>query len=419
MIKKILFIFSILIFNFSFSISQNLQVETIADLNASGGVTFGPDGNVYISDFGPALGTASSNTSVYQLEYGTWTITEFATGFSGASGSRFDSQGNFYQSNPSGARVSKRTPDGTVDLNWVTTGMSGGPIGITNDSEDNLYVCNCGANTIRKVTPDGTSTLFSSSNLFNCPNGITTTPDGNFYVCNFSNGRIIKITPDGTASLFATLPVYPGNGIGNGHLTYSNGFLFVATIGVGQIYKLSLTGEEELIAGVAQGFSNTDGPALEATFSKPNGIAASITGDTMWVNCSVPTWVSNGNALHPGKVRMITGVCSLPDVECPLLTKAEEVIIPAKNQYVTLFPPNPNPVNHEVELTFQIHESPQHVQLKIVDGSKKVVKDLMNERKAKGSHKLNVNTSHLGAGIYYILLETKESVLIQKMIVFK
>ena len=80
---KIHFIIAFLISLLNMTYAQNLQVETIADLDASGGVTFGPDGNIYISDFGPALGQASSNTKVYKMEYGSWDITEFATGFSG------------------------------------------------------------------------------------------------------------------------------------------------------------------------------------------------------------------------------------------------------------------------------------------------------------------------------------------------
>ena len=210
MCKKIFIVISILFLTGFMSFSQNLNVETILNLDASGGVTFGPDGNIYVSDFGPSLGAASVNTKVYKVEYGTWNVTEFASGFSGASGARFDSQGNFYQSNPSGGRVSKVNPIGTVELNWVT-GMSA-PIGITNDSEENLYVCNCGNNTIRKITPAGVSTLFANSPLFNCPNGITIDPEENLYACNFSDGKILKITPNGVVNEFVTLPVVGGVG---------------------------------------------------------------------------------------------------------------------------------------------------------------------------------------------------------------
>ncbi len=394
--------------------AQELWVETIANLDASGGVTFGPDGNVYVSDFGPSLGTASSNTSVYRLEYGTWEISEFAIGFTGASGARFDSQGNFYQSNPSGGRVSKRSPDGNVNYNWATNGLFS-PIGITNDAEENLYVCNCGNNTIQKITPNGTVSLFASSSLFNCPNGITIDPEENLYVCNFNDGRILKITPQGNVSSFYTLPSL--GGVGNGHLTYANGFLFVATIGVGQIFKLSLDGEAELIAGIAQGFSNEDGPALQATFSKPNGLAASITGDTLWVNCSVPTWQTSNLALHPGRVRMITGVCSLSDVECPLLTSNQEVLQNGDQQWATFAPLSPNPVKGMVSINFTIQGHSQETQLEIVNAKQQVVKTLWKGKQAVGAYHFSFDSNDLAAGSYFLVLKNKTSALTQRMLV--
>ncbi|MFK7775403.1 MAG: T9SS type A sorting domain-containing protein [Saprospiraceae bacterium] len=412
--KKIQVIILIFLSISFFGKTQNLQVETIVDLNASGGVTFGPDGNIYVSDFGPALGTTSVNTKVYKVEYGTWEVSEFAAGFSGASGARFDSQGNFYQANPSGGRVSKVTLDGNVNLNWAI--MSGGPIGVTSDSDDNLYVCIHGNNSIQKITPSGTVTTFASSNLLNCPNGITTAPDGNFYVCNFNDGSILKIDSNGSVSLLATMPFFAA---GNGHITYSNGFLFVATIGTGQIWKLSLAGDSELIAGVSQGFSNDDGASLQATFSKPNGIAASITGDTLWVNCSVPTWISNNLALHPGRLRMITGVCSLPDVDCDINTKTKEVIDPFENEFIKLFSPTPNPAKSEVKLSYQIHSTSQKITLKILDASQKVILNLNEGRKNQGKYSIQIDTKEWSSGIYFSILKTEDAILTQRIVIVK
>ena len=413
--NRISLVFSVAVFFCFIGHTQNLNVETLLNLNASGGVTLGPDGNIYVSDFGPALGQASVNTKVFKIEYGTWNVSEYATGFAGASGSRFDSQGNFYQSNPSGGRVGKRTPNGNVIHNWVT-GMSS-PIGITNDDDDNLYVCNCGNNTIRKITPGGISTTFATSFLFNCPNGITIDPDQNLYVCNFSDGRILKVTPDGSVSSFATLPALTS--VGNGHLTYANGFLFVATIGTGQIFKLTLSGQLELIAGVQNGFSNDDGPALQATFSKPNGLAASRTGDTLFVNCSTPTWLTNGNALHPGLVRMITGVCSLPDVQCPLLTSIGEVTNRSENEYARLMTPAPNPSNEHTSISYEVYRSPQTIRLKLVDKSQKILMELFEGRQFPGHHEFEIRTNELATGMYHVVLESDNFTLTRKLLVVR
>lgn len=298
--------------------AQNIQVTTlIPEINASGGMTRDAEGNFYVSDFGPGGGVVDSSTIVYKIDKNDFSVSVFAEGFIGASGACFDSQGNFYQANNAGDRVSKIHADGTAELDWATEGLSL-PIGVTSDSNDNIFVCNCAGNSISKITPDGTVTSFSESSLFNCPNGLTIDAENNLYVCNFSDGKVLKVTPEALVTELAELPVLTGGPslVGNGHLTLSNGYLFISLIGSGQIYRVCLTGEAQAIAGQPFGFSNNDGPAFQATFSKPNGMVASLTGDTLFVNGSEQTWVANPAMLHPANVRMITGVNSLPDDLC-------------------------------------------------------------------------------------------------------
>ena len=299
--------------------AQNLRVSTVAEkINASGGVTMGPDGHIYISDFGPAFGSAPAPTKTYRVNSGTWQVSVFAEGFEGASGACFDREGNFYQSNPFGHKISKISPDGSINLDWATENLNV-PVGIQQGPDGNFYVCNCSNKNIVRIKPDGRTTVFAEGDEFTCPNGLTIDPQGNLYACNFPDGKILKITPEAEVSVLTQIPQLLGgpNPVGAGHLTWKNDFLFVTAIGRGVIYKVDRNGNLELIAGKPNGFSNNDGPALEATFSKPNGIAASVTGDTLYVNVSDPTWVNNPGALHPAHLRMITGVCSLPDVDCP------------------------------------------------------------------------------------------------------
>jgi len=49
-----------------------------------------------------------------------------------------------------------------------------------------------------------------------------------------------------------------------------------------------------------------DGPAADATFFQPNGIAASVTGDTLFVNSTRP--VNDEGRLYPNVLRLITGL---------------------------------------------------------------------------------------------------------------
>lgn len=298
--------------------AQSLQVSTVLEnINASGGVTTDRQGNVYISDYGATLRNPPTPTKVYKLEIRTGKVSVFADGFLGASGACFDAKGNFYQSNPFGNKVSKRSADGTLQLDWAYDSLSL-PVGLATDAKNRIYVCNCSGNYISRIQPSGQTERFAQSTEFKCPNGLTIDPAGNLYACNFGNGKILKITPDGAVSVFAELPVLTGgpSPVGNGHLTWANGFLFVTTIGQGAVYKISMAGEPEHIAGAPFSLKNTDGPALEAGFSKPNGIAASPSGDTLYLNVSDPSWVQNPPGLHPAHLKMITGLCSLPDIAC-------------------------------------------------------------------------------------------------------
>lgn len=269
------------------------RVETLAELPAStGGMVVDRKGNVYVADIGPA--PEREGTTLYKITP-EGAVNVFATGFLGATGNAIDSKGNLYQSNLRQHSISKVTPSGEVST-FVPMGGVIAPVGIVVDPQDNLYVANCGSGSIQKVTADGQSTQYAASELFRCPNGITLDPNGNIYVANFRDGNVLKVTSDGHVSLFATLP-----GGNNGHIAYSHGKLYVVARQAHQVYTLSMEGDLELFAGTGER-GLTDGPALEASFSLPNDIALSPTGDTLYVNQVAPI---NGTDNHPSLVRMI------------------------------------------------------------------------------------------------------------------
>ena len=272
----------------------------------SGGVKLDKAGKIYVGNFGDDL-SQGVGSQIWRIDKnGNRSL--FASGFVGASGNAFDSQGNFYQANIGGAKISKVSPEGSVST-FVTHGISC-PVGLIFDEEDNLYVCNCCGtfgNTIRKVTPEGVSTRFAGGNIFNCPNGITIDPAGNLYVSNFGNGTVVKITPQGTPGFFASIP-----GNNNGHLTYSSAHdaLFVNSHGSSKVYKLTLNGDLSVLAGTGVR-GNKNGDTDQATFSRPNGIALTPSGDTLYLNSSIPTvdnLAINSRPLNPSVVRMITGL---------------------------------------------------------------------------------------------------------------
>jgi sugar lactone lactonase YvrE len=119
------------------------------------------------------------------------------------------------------------------------------PFGVAVAVDGTIYIADAGeGNRIRKISPDGNVTTLAGGSegfadgagaaaSFNTPSALALGPDGNLYVADTGNNRIRKITPDGKVSTIA----------GNGTAGY------------------------------------VDGPAAQAQFNGPVGLAVSVRGD--------------------------------------------------------------------------------------------------------------------------------------------
>lgn len=234
---------------------------------ALGGVCVDALGFVYVANF---------RDKVWRIDPG-GAVTLLSDALYGASGNAVDARGRLFQANFNGGSISRISRAGEVTP-FVEDGM-GGPVGIA-IAGDTLYVCECTDNEVVRVTPAGEVEPFATHPSFLCPNGIVLAPDGNLYVTSFSSYDLVRITPDGEATVFATIP----GGAGNTHLTAAGGFLYVTKLVGNRVMRVSLTtGEATLLAGTsARG--HDDGPALEATFHAPNGIAAAPVGNRLYLN---------------------------------------------------------------------------------------------------------------------------------------
>ncbi len=291
--------------------AQNILISTITqEFNGSGGLSLDDTGNLYIGDFGDFLSANDLDglpNNVWKLDPG-GNLSTYSSGFSGASGNDFNSQGILYQSDIGTSEIYKIVNGQKIFV--TSTGISA-PVGLVFDGNDNFFVCNCGNNTIRKVTQTGISTLFASGTIFKCPNGLTIDEDDNLYVSNFSNGDIIKITPDGSATVINSTPGGSTSGPSNGHLDFHQPTrtLFIASHGANKIFRLNIDTPENLEFVAGSGVrGNADGDATTASFSRPNGVAVTSTGDSIYINSAIPLTNIPNSPLNPQVIRLITGI---------------------------------------------------------------------------------------------------------------
>ena len=372
--KKLQFI---IIYLLSASLFAQITVTTVtSSFKGSGGISIDDDGSLYIADFGDFLGIADPDglpNHVMKLDTDL-NLTQYSTGFIGASGNGFDSNGVLYQSDIRDNAIYKIV--GGVRT-FVTADGIVSPVGIVFDSQDNFFVCNCGDGTIRKVTPAGVSTQFASGTEFACPNGITVDENDNLYVSNFSNPNIVKITPTGNISVIGNTIV------GNGHLDYdiNTRNLYIASYSGHQIFSLNIDSlERNDIAGTGVR-GNDDGPGDDATFSTPNGVAVSDNGDQIYINCAVPL---SGSIINPQIVRLISGVLSIAENN----TASYNAIA------------YPNPASEQVTIEADFSSEYSDLSIKVFD----ILGHLLMEAKdisSKGNHfKETINISKLSAGSY-------------------
>ena len=235
--------------------------DTIDDYGAVGGVVVDALGYVYVADFRNAVWRYSPDG----------TLTKHADG--NAVGPRV----YLYQSSCHGNYVSRISRTGEVET-WADEGLSG-PVGIAAAPDGSLFVVNCNAGSVARIAPDRTVSDFARHDAMACPNGITFDDRGDLYVVSFNDTRIVRIRPDGTTTVFADVP---GAG-GNGHIAFTRGAFWVTKFRGNQLFRVRRDGTVTALAGTGAA-GGADGPALQATFTRPNGIGVGPGGSALWVN---------------------------------------------------------------------------------------------------------------------------------------
>jgi sugar lactone lactonase YvrE len=192
---------------------------TTARFSLPGGVTVGPQGNLYVADTG--------NSLIRQITPGG--IVSTLAGNTAGSG----------------------FADGTGSAAYFSV-----PVGLVVDLAGNIYVADTGNNAIRRITPGGVVTTLAGNSLagaadgngrsatFNKPQGIAIDGDGNLYVADTGNSLLRKVTPAGDVTTLAGTAGVEGVAPGGlpGTLNHPLG------IAVGADGKLYVSSENSLLA---------------------------------------------------------------------------------------------------------------------------------------------------------------------------
>lgn len=137
-------------------------------------------------------------------------------------------------------------------------------------------VSDAGNGVVRFLRPDGASdaheTAVTDLGLqFQRPTGLAADEQGNLYVADTLAGAIQRITPDGTVTVLASGLEEPMG------LCWHGGSLYAAECGADRIIRIDQSGRVAAVSG-GRGSGNADGPAAEASFSGPKGVAVTEDG---------------------------------------------------------------------------------------------------------------------------------------------
>ena len=175
----------------------------------------------------------------------------------------------------------------------------GEPFGVAVGRDGSIYVSDAGeSNRIRKITSEGlVSTLAGgaegdadgagSAASFNTPSALAVDDEGNLYVADTGNNRVRKVTKEGVVTTLA------GDGTAGfrdgpareaqfdapvGVAVDKEGRVFVADTYNDRIRVVTKEGEVKTVAGAGSpGYA--DGGALTALFDTPCGVAATLEGE--------------------------------------------------------------------------------------------------------------------------------------------
>ena len=314
------------------------------------------------------------------------TVETVAQGGSFTTGIGVSSAGDVYFVDGQAGTIFKYDTAGAT--NEFATGLSG-IVGVWMTSDNTGFYTHSISGTIYFVNFDGTVTQVLSG-LGNGMTDIALDEDGNFYVSFFQTGQVNKVAPDGTITPLITIPSWVG------YITFANGFVYATAWQNHQILRIDPeTGESLVVAG--SGIAGTaDGAVSSAQFNEPNGIVASVTGDTLYVS----DFASNS-------LRRITSVTTV--------STEEDNTQPANFMLAQNYP---NPFNPSTTISYSLNQ-PGLVKLVITDLLGRTMSTLVSAVQPAGSYAVNWDAGNSPSGVYLYRLEVEGKIETRRMILLR
>ncbi|WP_022826314.1 NHL repeat-containing protein [Hymenobacter norwichensis] len=295
-----------------------------ARFNRPMGIALAPDGTVYVADANNHTIRRITPTGVVSTFAGQAGVkgsldgTGAAARFNTPAGLALDAQGTLYVTDGRNQTIRQVTPAGVVTTLAGQVGQKGSadgpgaaaqfnfPHGIAVAASGLLYVTDTENHVVRTVSATGEVNTLAGvvgkkgavdgagpTVRFFHPSGIALDARGTLYVVDNGSHTIRTIHPTGEVRTLAGLASKHGATDGQGPVARfdnpnsiaidAQGVLYLADYINSTVRRITPTGEVTTLAGHTRSWGHQDGPAREARFEFPFGVAVSADGSIVYV----------------------------------------------------------------------------------------------------------------------------------------
>lgn len=438
---------------FCFQIVSSLSAQKIFTAAGNGAGNSGGDGGpAYLAQLSPASIALDNTGNLYIVEY--WNSRVRKVNTSGII------------STIAGTGVNGNAGDGGP----AVSAQLNKPMGIAVDAAGNIYISEVVGNKIRKINTIGIINTIAGTGVpgytgdggpaiaatLNNPQRVSVDGANNIYILDVSNNCVRKIDAVGTITTIAGTGVAGFSGDG-GPATSANLYtpydlvvdgsnnIYIADLWNNRIRKINTSGIITTIAGTGTaGFSGDGGPATSAKLNRPFGIAVDGSGNVFIadsynsrirkINSSgiISTIVGTGNTAFSGD----GGPAASAEINMP----SDVILDPSGNIYICDANNNrirevcyidclagieenvmsenslllyPQPATDFVNIDLKNYDQ-SAIKAKIYDLSGKMVQ---SSELVVHSRKVQIETSDLANGVYFITISDKNNESITKKLV--